>query len=159
MRHAKSDWSDGSLDDFDRPLNERGNKSAHLMGKQLKKLGIIPDLIISSPAKRAKKTAILFAENNSYQNEIDYNSDFYYGDENDIIEAVRQVDANIEKLMIVAHNPTMEILATNLNENNDYVQFKTATIAVFTVDTDNWADLQLMSCKLKMHLNPSDIKD
>ena len=57
MRHAKSSWDDPTLSDFERPLNRRGKEDAPLMGEHLKRLGIKPDLIVSSPAKRAKKTA------------------------------------------------------------------------------------------------------
>ncbi len=57
IRHAKSDWSNPILDDFDRPLNKRGKKNAPFMGKILRDKGVNPDLIISSPAYRARETA------------------------------------------------------------------------------------------------------
>jgi phosphohistidine phosphatase len=62
VRHAKSSWKNISLDDFDRPLNKRGKKDAQLMGKKLKERQVVPDLILSSPAKRARKTAKAFAK-------------------------------------------------------------------------------------------------
>ena len=55
VRHAKSSWKDPSLDDFDRPLNKRGKRNAPFMGNKLKERKIMPDLVLSSPAKRAKK--------------------------------------------------------------------------------------------------------
>ncbi|MGA9237317.1 MAG: histidine phosphatase family protein, partial [Desulfobacterales bacterium] len=58
IRHAKSSWKDPSLGDFDRPLNKRGKRNAPFMGQKLKERKIIPDLLLSSPAKRARKTAI-----------------------------------------------------------------------------------------------------
>ncbi|HID69647.1 MAG TPA: hypothetical protein EYP35_04115 [Desulfobacterales bacterium] len=61
-RHAKSSWKDPSLADFDRPLNKRGKRDAPQMGKMLVSHGIFPDLIVSSPAKRAKKTALRLAK-------------------------------------------------------------------------------------------------
>jgi len=57
VRHAKSSWKDPSLDDFDRPLNKRGKRNAPFMGNKLKERKIMPDLILSSPAKRAKKNS------------------------------------------------------------------------------------------------------
>ena len=62
VRHAKSSWKDPGLDDFDRPLNKRGKRNAPFMGGKLKKRDILPDLVLSSPAKRAKKTAIAVAK-------------------------------------------------------------------------------------------------
>ena len=62
VRHAKSSWKDLRLDDFDRPLNKRGKKNAPFMGKILKARRTIPDLILSSPAKRAGKTARAIAK-------------------------------------------------------------------------------------------------
>src|SRR5260370_34478821 len=56
LRHAKSDWDDRSLSDFDRPLADRGNRDAPRMGKALSKRGPLPDIIISSPAARARQT-------------------------------------------------------------------------------------------------------
>lgn len=62
VRHAKSSWKDPSLDDFDRPLNQRGERDAPVMGRRLKARGARPSLILTSPAKRAKRTARLIAE-------------------------------------------------------------------------------------------------
>ena len=62
LRHAKSSWKDGSLSDHDRPLNERGKRDAPRMGQILKEQALVPELIISSTAKRARKTAAKMAE-------------------------------------------------------------------------------------------------
>jgi phosphohistidine phosphatase len=78
MRHAKSDWSDSSLADFDRPLNSRGKKAAPFMGNELLKRKKIPDLIISSPANRAKSTAKKVAEAVGYKNEIQFEKRFLF---------------------------------------------------------------------------------
>ena len=61
VRHAKSSWKDPDLDDFDRPLNKRGKRDAPLMGQKLRQADVRPDLIVSSPAKRAAKTAKIMA--------------------------------------------------------------------------------------------------
>ena len=62
IRHAKSSWDDPGLDDFDRPLNKRGKRDAPEMGKRLRKADYSPDLMISSPAKRAQDTCRVIAE-------------------------------------------------------------------------------------------------
>lgn len=77
IRHAKSSWDDPNKDDFDRPLNERGKRNAPFMGKLLKKENILPDLIISSPAKRAIATAKIIADETGYpKNKIHTDSKF-----------------------------------------------------------------------------------
>ena len=62
VRHAKSDWGNPGLDDFDRPLNERGKKDAPVMAQRLRDKKVKIDAFIASPAKRAAKTAKFFAE-------------------------------------------------------------------------------------------------
>ena len=70
IRHAKSSWDDFSINDFDRPLNERGKKDAPVMAKRLLDKGIAIDAFISSPAKRAKKTAEIIAKEYKAEKEI-----------------------------------------------------------------------------------------
>ena len=69
IRHAKSSWKDSTLGDFERPLNKRGKLNAPLMGKRLKKKKVCPDIIISSPAIRAKRTAEIIAKKVKYNKE------------------------------------------------------------------------------------------
>ena len=77
IRHAKSDWSDDTLKDFDRPLNKRGLKNAPFMGSLLKNKNINPDLILSSPALRAITTAEIIANRVEYKNNIETNKSIY----------------------------------------------------------------------------------
>ncbi len=72
LRHAKSSWKDSGLADHDRPLNKRGKHDAPRMGTLLAKEDLVPDLIISSSAKRAKSTAEAVAMNCGYDGEIQY---------------------------------------------------------------------------------------
>ena len=67
IRHAKSSWDDPALPDKDRPLNDRGRRDAPKMGKRLAKRGVKPDLILSSPALRALRTAEIIAKMLDYQ--------------------------------------------------------------------------------------------
>lgn len=157
MRHAKSDWSDDSLEDFDRPLNKRGLKAAPKMGEELKKRKIIPDLILSSPAERAKKTAALFAEANGYKNEIQYIDNFYFGIEDDVIRTIKEVDNNVQTLLVIAHNPTMEVISSQLTIDNEVVPFKTATVAILNFYAKKWSGLQMNSCEVEAVLNPKEL--
>ena len=151
MRHAKSDWSDGSLRDFDRPLNDRGKKAAPLMGREIKSLGITPDLIISSPALRARMTAEAVAENCDYQNDIIWNDSFYFGYTNEIINAIKSVDETIHSVMIFGHNPTWSTVAEILS--GEFISMKTADVVVLEFE-GKWKKVDKDKCKLVEHLNP-----
>jgi phosphohistidine phosphatase len=158
MRHAKSDWSYDDLSDFDRPLNERGKDAAPKVGKELKKLGITPDLIISSPANRAKTTAILFSENNDYKNEIVFSEDFYFGHYSDIAEIIKNTDEKISTLMIIGHNPIWEKITTYLSEKEVYIEMQTATVYIMVANIEKWKDIDRGTFEIKTIIRPKDIK-
>ena len=157
MRHAKSDWSKSSLSDFDRPLNARGLKSAPFMGAELLKRNRIPDLIISSPATRAKTTAILAAESLGYQKEIVYEQDFYFGSIVDIIEKIKLHGEENNCVMVVGHNPTWESLVYKLIKTKSAVQLPTAAVASVQFDIEDWKDLNPGSGELEFLLIPKDL--
>ena len=110
-RHAKSSWKNMDLSDIDRPLNKRGKKDAPFMGKILSKKGINPDLIISSPAKRARKTALVIAEEISYPiNSIQYEDNVYESSSRELLEFVKSIDDEYNSVMIFGHNPGFTML-------------------------------------------------
>lgn len=156
MRHAKSDWSNTGLSDFDRPLNKRGLRAAPLIGEKLKELNISPNLILSSPAKRTKTTAKLFAEANGCFSEIQVIDIFYSGFAIDIISAIKKVDDKINSLMIIGHNPTMEELVFKLNKKTEKIVFKTATIIIFSVPINKWSEVNEKISEIKLQINPKD---
>lgn len=156
MRHAKSDWSDNSLSDFDRPLNKRGKKAAPVMGEEIKKRKLTPDVIISSPAKRAKRTAKIVAEKCGYDKKIIFNEDFYFGYVNDVFKAVKNLPNKKKSVMLFGHNPTWEHLVELLA--GEYVIMPTAALAVLHFKSDNWQNLKKYSCELVLHIKPKDFK-
>lgn len=138
VRHAKSDWSNLFLRDFDRPLNARGEYSAPLMGEYLSKQGIKPDLILSSPALRAKTTAITLAEKLSYPIEsISYLPSLYESDVNTILALIRTISENIETLFIVAHNPEVTE-CINFITNAEIDNVPTCGVAAIRLNENSW---------------------
>lgn len=108
IRHAKSDWSDPLLDDFDRGLNERGKSDAPLMGEVLSHKHIYPNLILSSPAQRAKLTALIIAEKLSYPiDAIVFEPSLYASSPETIFSLIRKIPDTIDSLMIFGHNPEL----------------------------------------------------
>jgi len=157
MRHAKSDWSDNSLDDFDRPLNKRGKKAAPFMGNELLKRDKLPDLIISSPANRAKTTAEKVAEASGYNMAIQYEKDFYFGYVDEIIEIIKNSGKQYNKILVVGHNPTQESLIAAVTQNNIYARMPTAAIASTLFDIDDWTKLKKNSGSLEWLILPKQL--
>jgi len=151
MRHAKSDWDADYEFDHDRPLNGRGLSSARLMGRVLAEEGLVPDLIISSTAVRARKTAELAMEAGSWSSEIRLDRSLY--DEGP--RAVLVVGASapdVDGLMLVGHQPTWSMLVSALT--GERAEMKTAAVAVIELDIESWAYLPDASGTLTRVLEP-----
>lgn len=110
LRHAKSSWKDPSLDDHDRPLNKRGKKAAKRMGQLLADEGIVPDRILSSTAVRARRTAERAAKAAGYGGAIELHRDLYHASPAGIMAEVARTDDDVGRLLVVGHNPGMEVL-------------------------------------------------
>ncbi len=112
IRHAKSDWKDPALNDFERPLNKRGKKNAPLMGKLLSSAHLFPDIILSSPAVRARMTAEMIAEKVGYDADaIVYDEALYLADRSDIERVLKNVSPSYNAVFIVGHNPGLTLFA------------------------------------------------
>ena len=145
IRHAKSSWRYKKLSDFERPLNERGRKAAPLMGKILKKKGVLPHLIISSPATRAIFTARLIAEKLKYPlNDIVTVSALYDAKPRVILGTINQLDDSFEEVMLIGHDTGITDLANDLT---DQTILKFPTCAVFSAkfDIHSWNEIKLGS--------------
>lgn len=157
MRHAKSDWGDSSLSDFDRPLNKRGERSAPFMGKELIARNKVPELIISSPANRAKTTAELVAEASGYESDIQFERDFYFGYVDEIINIVSKLGEKYERIMIIGHNPTLESLVATLSKKIVGYAMPTAAVASLLFDIDSWKQLDKRSGSLEWLIHPKEL--
>lgn len=146
IRHAKSDWSNPALDDFDRPLNNRGKKNASLIGRLLHKKDIHPDLIISSPAYRARETTRKIAKKISYKNEIMYNENIYESSLKTILEIVNFIEDEYDEVFIVGHNPGLNMLAFYLIDFND--NLPTVGVLEIEFDCESWREVNKKNAKL-----------
>ena len=106
LRHAKSSWKEPCETDRDRPLNERGKRDAPEMGRRLAEGRFLTDAVLSSPAKRARKTARLVAEEIGFPSgEIIIEEGIYEADVGDLLEIVRSLDETLSRVLLVGHNP------------------------------------------------------
>lgn len=139
LRHAKSSWDNNHLADYDRPLNDRGRRDAPQMGKLLRKLDLVPDLIISSAAKRAAKTAEALAKATSFDGDIRFTDELYLADAETYIDLARDTDDGIAVLMMVGHNPGIEMLVEQLGGREE--PMPTAALACLRLNIDSWQKL------------------
>lgn len=142
IRHAKSSWGDPALDDFDRPLNKRGKRDATFMGERLKSRAVLPDLIVSSPAKRAGKTAEKIAAKVGFPQEaIVIKPKLYLPYVPEFLETIHSIDDNYNRIYLVSHNPGLTELAFSLT---NYFVDNIPTAGVFAVkfDVTRWADVK-----------------
>ncbi len=141
VRHAKSSWDDASLDDFDRPLNKRGKRDAPAMGKRLAQRVGRPDLMLSSPALRAKKTAEAIADAVGYPFEsVQWNDGVYEAGSDDLIRILRKIDKSIETAMVFGHNPTLTSVANQLS-GSSIANIPTCGVVELGLTVTDWGDL------------------
>lgn len=157
MRHAKSSWKEPELADHDRPLNKRGEKDAPRMGRLLKDKKLIPDLIYSSTAVRARLTVEGVIEKSGFKNKVDYLESLYMAEPSTIIETLKQTPDKIDSILLVGHNPGLEGLLQILSRKVE--SLPTGAIARISLPINHWSDLALSTeGKLKDNFRPRDLK-
>ena len=138
VRHAKSSWKDPSLADRDRPLNKRGKRNSPDMGQRMAAQGHKPDLILSSPAKRARTTARNIARELGIEEaEIVIDDNLYFTGARGMIGELERVDDQHRKVMLVGHNPAMTDLMNRLCDAQVY-NMPTCAIAIIGFDMESW---------------------
>lgn len=139
MRHAKSDWDSNARTDHERPLNTRGQLDAPRMGALLKEQELVPDWIISSTAVRARQTAQGVIAGSGYENEWEQTPDFYHADPEAYLEKLATLPDELERVMVVGHNPGIAELIEELTGRP--VMVTTGNIAQVTLPLTRWADI------------------
>lgn len=166
LRHAKSDWNASYRDDFERPLAGRGRKDAPRIGEVLALLKIVPDLILSSPAVRARQTAELVAEGCGYGGKIRWEESFYVGGSPDLIAALRGLPGSVECPLLIGHNPTLETFVAALLSvvNGDepvegvVIRIPTGGLVCVDLNVTEWANVVPGSGVLRWFLTPNIVK-
>ncbi|OFX14890.1 MAG: hypothetical protein A2516_05460 [Alphaproteobacteria bacterium RIFOXYD12_FULL_60_8] len=155
LRHAKSSWADPATDDFDRPLNKRGIEAATLMRAHLSKVKVRPDLVLCSPARRAKETYDLVAPALKGA-EVVFDKKLYIFDYRPVLERIGAVEDKVSTLLVIAHNPALEELTQWLT-SADLAKFPTGALACFKVSVKSWKDLAQGGCTLSAFIRPKEL--
>jgi phosphohistidine phosphatase len=157
LRHAKSSRDDAELDDHDRPLNERGKKAAKEAGRFLRDEELVPDLIVSSTALRARKTAQKAAKQFEYARAIELEDQLYLANAPTHYKVVRKSEHACKRLLIVSHNPGISDFLNQLISADE--EMPTAGLAVVQLPIKDWADLTARTRgKLMKFWRPLDSK-
>jgi phosphohistidine phosphatase len=143
IRHAKSSWSVASLNDFDRSLNERGKKDAPVMAQRLLDRKIMIDAFVSSPAKRAKKTAEIFCT--AYHkniNDIIYVSALYQAIPDVFFQVIEQLDDGFNCVAIFSHNPGITDFVNQLMDTASVDDMPTCGVFAVQINIIKWKDFK-----------------
>jgi phosphohistidine phosphatase len=163
LRHAKSSWDDAKLADRDRPLNKRGRRAAGAMRKAILDLGLTPDVVLVSPARRTQET---LAELEPFEDMplVEQAEALYLASAEQLLGVLHEVNETVRSVMLIGHNPGMHELAVLLAGDpvgseatrRLAARFPTAALAEFSVATQ-WQQLGAHGTKLVRFLTPRDL--
>jgi len=159
IRHAKSSWSNPALEDRDRPLNHRGKRDAPRMAAYCRKMDLIPDALISSPAVRAYKTASHFYK--EFANEVrwfDKETELYFGSESDWLYLINELDEDYLLPAFFSHNPTITYFANMFTESH-FDNIPTCGVVHLFSLANTWQELSYKNTKVKNFYFPKLVKD
>jgi phosphohistidine phosphatase len=165
FRHAKSDWSDARARDFDRPLNERGQRGAAAMGAHIRGTGRRFDRMLASPAVRVAETIETASTAWGRGFPIEWDRRIYLASSDTLMDLLRELDGNPASVLMVGHNPGLEDLIFDLVPDDGTCplravvesKFPTATYAVLELAIDDWAAISEGCGKLIELKRPRDL--
>ena len=153
LRHGKSKRGPEYASDYERPLAKRGKRDAAALGEALVGRELVPDVVISSPARRARQTARRTCRAAGLKRrDIVYHDSLYFEGAGGALEAVRETAGQADVIMIVGHNPTLEEMVAYLTRH--YISMPTATMAVVEFDVVDWVDIRRSTGALRAVLSP-----
>jgi phosphohistidine phosphatase len=161
LRHAKSSWEDPDLDDADRPLAPRGREAATRIAAHIRDRGIAPQLVICSPALRARQTLEGLGDSIG-DARVEIDPTIYDAHESDLLEALRKVEPEIESTMMIGHNPSIERLALLLAAESPLLddlrrKYPTGALASLTFEVANWRELRAGGAELTEFVKPREL--
>lgn len=145
MRHAKSSWKETKLADQERPLNKRGRQDAPLMGHLIVDHELVPQLIVSSSALRARQTAEtvleVMKETTGFESQVEYLDRLYMAEPSEYIDVIQALPDDLERVMVIGHNPGLETLLQLLS--NRIESLPTAVVAHMVLPITSWSQLTI----------------
>jgi phosphohistidine phosphatase len=139
MRHAKSSWENADLSDFERPLNERGLRAAPFMGALLREKNFAPDLILSSPARRAAQTAEAVKRAAGFSAAVKFDERIYEASPHALLYLLAETGDEFNRALLVGHNPGLEGLIKILTGKLEAMP--TAALAEIELNIARWSEI------------------
>lgn len=166
LRHAKSSWDDPSLDDHDRPLNGRGQKSAPVIAAWLANRRHLPDRVLCSSSTRTRETVDRMKPELPGLPDPEIDPELYHASPSAMRERLAQLPAECDTVMVVGHQPGLGALARKLSDGQErrrcrraYEHFPTAAAAVLEVDVEDWAELDFAKARFVDFAKPRELQD
>jgi phosphohistidine phosphatase len=163
LRHAKSGWDDPVGRDFDRPLNGRGRRAATTVGAEMKAQGLVFDRVVASPARRVVETLEEVARGYG-PIEAHYDEHVYLASPAVLLDLVRGTEDEVERLLLVGHNPGLEALALLLTRDDGdalraevAIKYPTGTVAEISIPADSWRQVRPGTGRLVRFIRPRDL--
>ncbi len=157
IRHGKSSWDHPELKDYHRPLKQRGVNNAFSIAAELIKLGIEPDLMLSSPAVRALDTAIIVATNMAYPlDKIATDANIYEASVHELLQVISEIENEHQTVLLFGHNPGFTSLANKLQEEQ-LVNLPTCGAMGIELGIDDWAEVKSAKGKQLFKLIPKEL--
>ena len=164
LRHAKSDWSSPGMQDAARPLTERGEAAARLMGGYMARHSLIPQRVLCSPARRTRETWAGIAAQWRAEVEVVFEERLYAATPQTLLSIVRSQDATARTLLVIGHNPGLQATAERLIAAGDVElrerlreKYPTAALAIIDFAVDKWGRLHNRSGRLDRYVTPRSI--
>ena len=156
LRHGKSDWDADFATDADRPLATRGRRAAATIGRHLAATGPVPDLALTSPARRARDTLTLTADAMGWGGPTRIVDALYGRGPAAVLDELRTLGPGEETVMIVGHEPTWSSLIGLLS--GVHVRFPTAALALLDLADGGWVDMAADSAELVWLVTPRELE-
>ena len=164
LRHAKSSWDDRSLDDFDRPLNNRGRKAAQRMGREIADRDMRFDLVLASPAARVRQTIDGVQQHHELKAPIRFEPRIYMARVAELVELIGAIPDELTSVLLVGHNTSLERLALKLACEDEHPlrkrveeKFPTAALAVIELPVQRWSEVEPDIGRLVEVIYPKDL--
>ena len=167
LRHAKSSWTDPGLDDLDRPLNARGLRAAAAIGRFMRSNRLLPELVLCSPARRARETWKLVADELRTAPRVVIDEGIYdFGNGGRLLDVARTQANGASPLLVVGHNPSMERLAARLIGRGEpklvkkiEQKYPTGALCVIEFPIEKWGEIADATGELLSFTRSSDLED
>ena len=157
LRHAKSSWKDSSLRDFDRPLKSRGRDAAKQIGNRLADEKRQPELVVCSPAVRARETAEIVLKHSKLKVDITFDKRIYEASLRVLLQVVSDIPDGKQVAMMIGHNPGFEELVAFLS--GEHRHMPTCGLAKIRLDIASWKDMRAGEGTLEWFITPKELAE